>query len=487
MAEQGGFAPLGSRPDNLARMKTGAIGGSHEEGVAISGSALAAQRRAALGSPAAGPILLIDADLRVETTAGTAAGDLYGEADALVHTPLTDLIDAPGEGPLIERAAREAVRGIERTLSVTTRLHGPTTLRFLPLRGGDHGSAKALVAISPDQAPDTELDELRTRASDLETLSRAARALARSTGSEGIGRIVCETAGDVASADLVALLEPSVDGKALIVVSSSDAELEGRTMLLEQSSLAAAALRDGARVHEDDLSRHGAAAGWPLHDGGARTAVWQPISAERGVRALIALGWRRPVMQTERLRASLELLAGEAGVAIDRAAALERLMVLARTDPLTDLSNRRGWQDELARELSRADRGGEPLSIGLIDLDEFKGFNDQWGHAAGDRLLLTAAARWRRRLRLSDLIARIGGDEFGMILPACGIEQAVSLGDQLRAALPDGLSCSIGVAEWVQGEPAEQLMDRADRALYAAKDAGRNRTAAAPAPDWTPT
>ncbi len=359
-------------------------------------------------------------------------------------------------------------------------------MRFLPLRGGDHGRARALVAISPGEPLEDQLDELRTRAGDLEALGRAARALARSTGAESVGRIVCEAAAEVASADVVALLELSVDGTALMVGCSSEADLDGATMQLTQSSLAGAAFRDGAPVYEDDLMPHGTAA-WPLRQCGARSAVWQPVGGERGVRALIALGWRRPMRQTDRLRAALELLAGEAEVALDRAAALERLTVLAKTDPLTDLSNRRAWQDELSRELSRADRGGERLSIGLIDLDEFKEFNDRWGHVAGDRLLLTAAARWRRRLRLSDLLARIGGDEFAVILPACGVQQAVALGDQLRGALPDGLSCSIGVAEWVPGERAEVLLDRADRALYAAKDAGRNRTAAAPAPTGTPT
>ena len=238
------------------------------------------------------------------------------------------------------------------------------------------------MAISPGRPLEDELDELRTRAGDLESLGRAARALARSTGAESVGRIVCEAASDVASADVVALLELSVDGTALMVGCSSEADLDGATMQLTQSSLAGAAFRDGERVYEDDLMPHGTAA-WPLRQCGARSAVWQPVGGERGVRAVIALGWRRPMRQTDRLRAALELLAGEAEVALDRAAALERLTVLARTDPLTDLSNRRAWQDELARELSRADRGGERLSIGLIDLDEFKEFNDRWGHVGG--------------------------------------------------------------------------------------------------------
>ncbi len=83
---------------------------------------------------------------------------------------------------------------------------------------------------------------------------------------------------------------------------------------------------------------------------------------------------------------------------------------------------------------------------------------------------------------MTDLIARLGGDEFAVTMPGCAIAEATSLGDQLRAALPDGLSCSIGVAEWVAGETSASLLERADRALYAAKASGRDRTAAAPAP-----
>jgi diguanylate cyclase (GGDEF)-like protein len=149
---------------------------------------------------------------------------------------------------------------------------------------------------------------------------------------------------------------------------------------------------------------------------------------------------------------------------------------MARTDPLTELSNRRAWEEELAREMAMAQRGGLRLSVGLIDLDELKSYNDRWGHAAGDRVLLTAAARWRRRLRLTDLLARIGGDEFAVAMPNCGLREAEALGDQLRGALPDGLTCSIGVAEWNPSESATELLARADEALYAAKNSGRNAT-----------
>jgi diguanylate cyclase (GGDEF)-like protein len=205
------------------------------------------------------------------------------------------------------------------------------------------------------------------------------------------------------------------------------------------------------------------------------------VRRQAGIREVVAVGWSvSPVPGLDRLRGSLAHLAAEAAVALDRAHALVQLSDMARTDPLTELSNRRAWQEELAREMAKAERGGQRLSIGLIDLDELKGYNDRWGHAAGDRVLLTAAARWRRRLRLTDLLARIGGDEFAVAMPNCGLDEAVVVGDELRGALPDGLTCSVGVAEWSVGESASELLSRADEALYAAKNAGRNSTRSVP-------
>ena len=162
---------------------------------------------------------------------------------------------------------------------------------------------------------------------------------------------------------------------------------------------------------------------------------------------------------------------------------------LARTDALTGVANRRAWDDELPRELARSARSGTPLCVALLDLDHFKAYNDRHGHQAGDRLLKAAAAAWQARLRKTDLLARYGGEEFAVLLPDCGMDNAMEIAERLRTAQPEG-TCSLGVAAWDGHEGAAQLVSRADRALYAAKEGGRNRSCAAPAADssaaWTP-
>jgi diguanylate cyclase (GGDEF)-like protein len=137
---------------------------------------------------------------------------------------------------------------------------------------------------------------------------------------------------------------------------------------------------------------------------------------------------------------------------------------LARTDALTGVANRRAWDDELPRELARAARSGQVLCVALLDLDHFKAYNDRHGHQAGDRLLKAAAAAWQARLRKTDLLARYGGEEFAVLLPECGLDNAMEIAERLRTAQPEG-TCSFGVAAWDGHEAAAGLVARADRAL----------------------
>jgi diguanylate cyclase (GGDEF)-like protein len=152
-----------------------------------------------------------------------------------------------------------------------------------------------------------------------------------------------------------------------------------------------------------------------------------------------------------------------------------RLRALASTDPLTGLPNRRGWEETLERELARVRRRGTPLCVAVLDLDRFKDFNDEQGHLAGDRLLKEVAAIWLGLLRDTDVLARYGGDEFGIILPDCYPVKAREIVGRLCSATGGGSSCSAGVAEAEPAMSASDLIDRADRALYRAKAAGGNQ------------
>jgi len=158
----------------------------------------------------------------------------------------------------------------------------------------------------------------------------------------------------------------------------------------------------------------------------------------------------------------------------------------ATTDSLTSLRNRRAFFAAARTEIARARRYGESLSIISIDLDHFKRINDRHGHAAGDAALARFAEICRRHVREVDLLARIGGEEFALLLPATGKDNAARLAERIRCAVHDvaiiaerqrfALTVSMGVAEYLgDNDSLESMMRRADAALYRAKQSGRDR------------
>jgi diguanylate cyclase (GGDEF)-like protein len=157
-----------------------------------------------------------------------------------------------------------------------------------------------------------------------------------------------------------------------------------------------------------------------------------------------------------------------------------RLQQLVRIDDLTGLPNRRALATALPAALELARRTGRPLTLAVLDLDHFKDFNDEHGHQAGDRLLHGAAAAWSGQLRAVDYLVRHGGEEFLVLFPGADAAEAGAVLQRLRAATPAGQSFSAGVASWDGTESTDELITRADRALYRAKAAGRGRTEAAP-------
>ena len=173
-------------------------------------------------------------------------------------------------------------------------------------------------------------------------------------------------------------------------------------------------------------------------------------------------------------------LQARVGALITRSSLIERLTAQTRTDALTGLCNRRAWEDELPRELARSGRYDQPVTVAIIDLDHFKRFNDEHGHLGGDSLLRELGTIWPSHLREIDLIARWGGEEFVLLLPNCWSERAHAVVERLRAAVPMGQTCSAGIAAWDGLETGRQLVERADHALYLAKERGRDRVELAP-------
>lgn len=164
----------------------------------------------------------------------------------------------------------------------------------------------------------------------------------------------------------------------------------------------------------------------------------------------------------------------------------DELRLLATTDSLTGLLTRRRFLELGHRELLRKARNGSPLSILLMDLDHFKRVNDRFGHAAGDQVLAAMAKVGRAGLREVDLLGRLGGEEFGAVLPDAGLETARQVAERLREALAGWkyqqeahevtVTVSIGITEVTPDDKTlDTAFSRADKALYRAKATGRNR------------
>lgn len=169
---------------------------------------------------------------------------------------------------------------------------------------------------------------------------------------------------------------------------------------------------------------------------------------------------------------------------------LTQVSALVQKDPLTQALNRRGFEEAFRMETARAARHEAPLALALLDLDDFKRLNDTFGHLAGDRALVHVVQTAQASLRPTELLARLGGEEFAVLLPATGADEARQAIERVRAELARSpleyegrsttLAFSAGIASWRPHEPLEDLLRRADRALYDAKRAGKNRVQVAP-------
>lgn len=390
------------------------------------------------------------------------------------HDDLRDLLERPldgraGEGRHELRAERRALNrdGEEFTVELAATLvesDGVRTLHSLMHDISDRKLAER---------------DLHQHASDVEALADAVGELARSTASQDARMAICRAAARIANADAAVLFETDPTGVGLRTTAAEGMDLAGVLLPFTGRSGSVRSFSTLELLFVPDVPGNPAVAESIFKGTDVMSALWSPVqsSPDRPALGVVAVGWRKRVDSlSERLERIMGVISAEAAVAIERAALLNRLERMARTDDLTGLMNRGAWDIEVGRELMRAERERSPLAIAMLDLDRFKEYNDRFGHQAGDRMLKQAASAWRGIVRETDLLARYGGEEFAVAFPGCDAVAAGRLVERIREVTPDGESCSAGLACWDGDETADELLGRADAALYEAKQAGRDRT-----------
>jgi diguanylate cyclase (GGDEF)-like protein len=320
-----------------------------------------------------------------------------------------------------------------------------------------------------------ERDRLIKRNHDLGLLNRIGEGLVGSLQADAVVQVALERTAELIPYDLAALAW--LNG-AHAWSCSPDAGHEGQALALRQSTLGR------ARMHADHLGGHGP------------TAILSESRREVEI-VLLAAGRRMGLLRLLRLPSRsgfdayelevLGTLATSLALALRGADAHQEVQSLAVTDELTNLLNRRAFNNALHREFQKADRYGQALGLLLIDIDHFKAVNDRFGHPAGDSVLRQVSAYLGQTIRTVDVAARFGGEEFAVLMPGTGPGQTIAAAERIRTAilahtfLPEcrdhRVTVSIGVAQY-QGEGGcapDDLIRDADIALYRAKSNGRNR------------
>ena len=286
---------------------------------------------------------------------------------------------------------------------------------------------------------------------------------------------LCAAAQLVTRAAFAILFEPLGDGTLVATAGTDGVNLGLRVDPRADNCATALAWRTGRRVYLADTEADPHSTTLTSNDR-ARALLCQPVTRGQGPTGVLLVGFHESHQHAPASALDLiELLAAEIGAAIERADLVALLEAQSRRDPLTGAANRRSWDEELERELARSRRSGNPLTVAIIDMDHFKTYNDTHGHLAGDVLLTDFVTAMRTELRSGDVIARWGGDEFALALPDCDLQRAHVIASRLLEVVPNGQTASIGVTQAGPEDTPRALVDRADRAVYLAKDGGRNQ------------
>jgi diguanylate cyclase (GGDEF)-like protein len=323
-------------------------------------------------------------------------------------------------------------------------------------------------------------EQHRALASEQAALRRLATAVAAEKTPDEIYAVVSTEAAGLLGADAAGVLRLESPGEVVIVgaetgpIASELAYRVGDRVPVLPDSGAARLVATGEAVLADhgpdtDVQRHG-----------YRCTVIAPVYVGTRLWGMLAVGAVESGRFNERTVRGLRDFAGLLGTAIRNTEDRRLLTEMATSDPLTGLANHRTFHERLKTEVARALCHGRPLALAIVDLDQFKEINDTAGHGAGDKVLAAVAAQLQRAARTEDVLARIGGDEFALLLPETSSMDALAFIERLRgtvAAEPIHgyrVTVSAGISDITHAVSAEQLFRFADGALYWSKAKGRD-------------
>jgi two-component system cell cycle response regulator len=338
-----------------------------------------------------------------------------------------------------------------------------------------------LVAISTSTLSAINERELRRRRGDLEALTSLAEQIERTDDSSSVARTLLDAAISTFGFPRGVVLASAEGHLPLLASFGLDEDIARRPGRPGPSAVVAEAHEQKGTVLVRGLDAE--ADPWLARLlPGAANLVVVPLSAEgRSLGALIVENTGGGRIQ-RRVVSGLERSASYAALALRNAWLLEQVRRLAATDGLTKIANRRTFEATLEREVARATRSAEHVSLVMVDIDHFKNLNDTHGHQAGDEVLRNVAAALSCECRDFDTPARYGGEEFAIILPGCGPQEAAEIAERLRRSVSAApsvvpITASAGVATYPShAGDADTLVRAADEALYASKHAGRDQT-----------
>ena len=373
-------------------------------------------------------------------------------------------------------------------VAMTATLVGPMLLVGPPLYPASAWTTTAVsIAVGMFAGPPIQLlvEQSRQRTADVAALGAITRSL--TAGSDPRSEL-CAAARLVTGAGFAAIFEQHADGDLVATAGTPGLDLaQMRIDSRTDTAATAEAWHTGNRIYLADAARDPRASARLTELTGAVAVLFEPVTRDGRRTAVLVVGFSESRSRLpEHALYMVELVAAEIAAALARDDLVSRMAAQARTDPLTGAANRRSWDEELERELAHAGRTGEPLTVALIDLDRFKAYNDAFGHAAGDELLRDLVAALRGELRTGDTVARWGGEEFAIAMPACDLDHGRDIASRLLGVVPGGQTMSIGLTQAGIDDTPRSLVGRADRALYAAKGAGRNQVGTLPSPTSAP-